>query len=271
MSVQKHTGWFGRVFGAGDVGGNHTAIVGTGFDVARAPILAKRIGVPDTGFVTVLRDGYVAMRTYSPYEELAQCFQTSLAVLSALDVHDGEVWTVKHESGDALLIARQGTMTWAVLPHEARPVLEPLRIPLSIPGIGTATILRQARSRLHIRLDDLDDVDRVDLTPGQVLGLCADHQVSGVVVSSPVIDGEVRVRAFTSSLGGAEDSATGGAVTGVGVLESVDGIIGDVIATQGPNDPTRQGRLGLRLRGAYDVDLGGEVRTILEGDISEGE
>ncbi|WP_067893656.1 PhzF family phenazine biosynthesis protein [Actinomadura chibensis] len=268
--MTTHHGWLGRVFGSGDAGGNHTAIVGQGFDMARAPALAKRLGVPDTGFLTELSDRRVTLRTFSPYEELEQCFQTSLAVLSALNVPEGETWEVSHAEGDRLEVVREPEMTWAVPSLAGRPRLEPVPVPANIKGKGRAAVLRQARSRLHVRLEDLAHVNAVDLTPGQVLDLCAEHQAAGVVISGPVEDRSIRVRVFTSSLGGAEDSATGGAVIGVGILESVDGVRGDVVATQGPEDAARQGRLGLRISGPYEVGLGGASRTIMEGEFRVG-
>lgn len=119
-----------------------------------------------------------------------------------------------------------------------------------------------------MRLESVEAVDAVVVHPTQVLDLCAGHRVSGLVVSSPVLDRRVRVRVYTTSLRGAEDSATGGAVVGVGIIESLDGITGDIVATQGPHDLAKQGRLGLRLDGPYAVGLGGEVRTLVEGDIA---
>lgn len=112
---------------------------------------------------------------------------------------------------------------------------------------------------------------RAELDPRAELDICTESGVFGVVIASSVIDGGVRVRVFTSSLGGHEDSATGGAVIGVEILESVDGVRGDVMATQGPEDRARRGHPAVRMTGPFEVALGGEVRTLMDGRVSHGD
>ena len=264
--------WWGRVFARGTTGGNHTVVVLPGEPVGDPAALATALDVPDTAFVTSLAPGSVVLRTFSPVEELAQCLQTSLAVLTALDVPDRTPWHVRHERGEPLTVHREGPVTWAHQATTDPPVLEEAPWPGFVgadPAASTPpVIIRQARSRLHLSCADAGQLAAADIRAGDVLDLCARTRTSGLVLSAPDGPDSLRVRVFTTSLAGAEDSATGGAVLGVGTLAALAGRRGDLRVCQGPQDPARQGQLRLRVEADGSVLLGGEVTTLMTGRLA---
>jgi predicted PhzF superfamily epimerase YddE/YHI9 len=262
--------WLGRVFTDGDRGGNHTVVVANGNNVADPAAMAARLGVPDTAFVISRDNEEIVLRTFSPVEELAQCLQTSLAVLTALDVPVGAPQLVRHEGAQPLVVVREQDLTWA---HEASPadpeleeVAQPSCTPVELAPGTRPVVLRQARSRLHLRCADVDQLERLELASSDVSDLCTRLQISGIVLSASSST-EERVRVFTSSLSGAEDNATGGAVLGVGILAFDAGTRGDLSVRQGPADPDRQGLLRLRLRDDGCVLLGGAVHSLMSGGL----
>lgn len=261
--------WWGRVFARGTTGGNHTVVVPLGRPVANPAAAAAALGVPDTAFITSFGPGRVVLRTFSPVEEIGQCLQTSLAVLTALDVPDRTPWHVRHERGEQLVVHREGPVTWARQEDAGPPELEEAEWPDFVrvdPALASRpVIIRQARSRIHLRCADAGQLAEATVHARDVVDLCARTRTNGLVLSAPVGTDEWRVRVFTTSLSGAEDSATGGAVQGVGVLAALDGTRGDIRVCQGPRDPARQGHLLLRVEDDGTVLLGGEVMTLLYG------
>ena len=263
---QEIRAWWGRVFGATVRHGAHTVIVKDPSALENAQLLASHFGVPDTAVVTSISPRSVQLRSFSPHMEVEQCFQTSLAVMSALAAPIGEPWEVGHHEGAPLRVVREPGAVWASVPHQDRPGVHTAHVPDGFPR-GEAVLLRHTRSRLHVRLDDVEDLERLQVASTQVMRICEQEKVSGVVVSGPVRDQQVRVRVFTTSFEGAEDLTTGGAVWGVGFLEALDGRRGAITALQGPDLRQRHGRLLLRLRHNQTVDLGGEVVPLMEGSL----
>ncbi|WP_166379046.1 PhzF family phenazine biosynthesis protein [Catellatospora methionotrophica] len=265
------TAWWGRVFADGLLGGNHTVVIlgpTAGLDHA---VIAARLAVPDTAYVTSTGSGEIVLRTFSPVEELAQCLQTSLAALSALGVADGQRRLVRHGGGEPMEVHREGTLTWA---RELSGGPDP--VPTSWPGFVRAEpapgtqplLLRQARSRIHLRCADSAQLESLDIAPEQVLTLCARTGANGLVLESTADDGSQRVRVFTTSLSGREDNATGGAVLGVGRIAAAEGRRGDIAVCQGPPDRHRQSKLHLRITDSGDVLLGGTVESLLTGRLA---
>ncbi len=267
--------WWGRVFGTAEGrGGNHTAVLPPGPasapDADRAAIAAA-LDVPDTGFVLDDAFGTVLMRTFSPVEELAQCLQTSLAAVVALDLPEGVAHRVRHAEGEELRVYRQGPVCWARQDAGARPRLEPTPWPAFVAADPAPdrepVIIRQARSRVHLGCADADRLDVLEIGAAEVLALCAATGTNGLVLSAPLRPGVLRVRVFTTSLAGAEDAATGGAVQGVGRIEAEHGVRGDLLAIQGPGAPERRSHLHLRLAGPDAVELGGRVLSLARGTL----
>jgi predicted PhzF superfamily epimerase YddE/YHI9 len=100
-----------------------------------------------------------------------------------------------------------------------------------------------------------------------VVELCASVGHFGMVAVTQAGERAQRVRVFTTSLAGKEDSGTGDAVLGVGSLLARRGVAGPMPVTQGPGDPDRQGTLLLRIFSQGHLQLGGEVVTLRRGQI----
>lgn len=263
--------WLGRVFchgESGESGGNHTAILPEGAENPAAA--AEALGFPDTAFVVGRDARTVRVRTFSPVEELALCLQTSLATPLAFGADHGEKWEVVHPAG-ALTIsverASQRLICWAHDPQGPPGHAEPVDdLPRWARPTGSREVVRlaQARSRLYLEMTDVDGF--VPPSPDAVTEVCRAHGCTGLVCFAPITDTSVRVRVFTTSLGGREDSATGGAALGVGTLLGRAGRSGRIEITQGPSDPFAQSRLLLDLDGMDgDLRVGGQVRPLLTG------
>jgi predicted PhzF superfamily epimerase YddE/YHI9 len=271
--VSRANVWIGRVFTAGGSGGNHTAIV-TGTSGGAAPdraAVARRLGFPDCGFVVADDGSALALRTYSPYEELGTCLQTSLGAVVATKRRVGDVTRVCHSGAEPLLVTREiggpDDEVWArsasghALPSTSTVTLGP-------PVSGPATRLGGARPRLYMELGTAADVEHLDLDRVTALDLLRAHDVRGLVVFA--VDrpaGVVRLRVFTTSLDGGEDAGTGGAVLDLGGLLAASGLSGALVVTQGGTDPGARGELLLRV-GADGVAVGAEVHSLAEGTLA---
>lgn len=256
--------WHARVFGLGGRGGNETAIVSPApAEVADMQAIATELGVPDTAFVLALAPGRIDLRTFSPHGEVALCIQTSLAATVAAAAPFGEQWSVRHPGGGAKLIVRRedwaGTdRVWARLPGD-RGVPEPLPA-LSLRLGAEAVRLGGARPRIAIEVPTAAALRQLAPTPAEVLGVCAEEGVEGLVFFT-VSEPGAQVRVFTTSLAGAEDSGTGGAVAGIGRLLIGRRPAGQIAVVQRPGDPDREGHMTLSIGGSA-VELGAEVEPL---------
>lgn len=261
--------WWGRVFAHGTGGGNHTAVVSSDKLQSDPATVARRLAVPDTAFVSSAGSDTIRLRTFSPHEELSQCLQTSLAVVVALEIPEGQTRRVCHEHGEPLLVRREGRMCWAHTEEPGGITWAPYGVPLWLSSqIHQPTFDRvaQTRSRLLVDCRRPETVAEVLAEPTAVLSLCAEAKVNGLVLYA-CDERRLLVRVFTTSLGGREDTATGGAVLNIGSRLLHDGAEGAFTVTQGPLDPDRRGYLHLRLEGT--VSLGGEVLTLARGALAD--
>lgn len=257
--------WWGRVFVDGVKGGNHTAILAPG-SVPDPAVSARRLGVPDTGIIDASDEEGVSLRTYSPVEELAQCIQTSLAAIVALDLPSGRSYNVRHPTSESLCVEREGSMVWARYRSlEADGTTEASKAPRWVTEqIGQADAVRagRVRTRLLVRCDDIVALSRAVIPAESVRMLCAATNLHGLVLYG--VDGEgVRVRVFTTSLAGAEDVATGGAVLAVAGRLREEGARGEIAIRQGGADKTQHGYFRVRIDDG--IALGGEVLTLARG------
>jgi predicted PhzF superfamily epimerase YddE/YHI9 len=93
--------------------------------------------------------------------------------------------------------------------------------------------------------------------------VCRVHSCNAVVFFEDLEKSIVRTRVFTTSLGGSEDIATGGAAAGIGALLADMQKKGRIEIIQGPPPPSTQGHILLWLDQQRHV--GGRVRTLLTG------
>lgn len=252
--------WVGRVFVRDGHGGNHTGVVLDG--CAEPARLAATLDFPDTTFVQERSGRSVTVRTFSPHEKLAQCLQTTLATPVALGAMDGESWQVRHPAGLLRVQVELATDGWLWWGLDIDATGEPRRV-TDLPGWLSTEVYRvpQGRSRLYARVPDVDDLPTFDAA--DVRAVCRAHDCTAVVFFAEPSEGTLRTRVFTTSLGGMEDIATGGAVAGVGALlarEHHNKLI-DVI--QGSEEPALQGNLLLSL--GKERQIGGRVLPLFTG------
>lgn len=260
--------WEGRVFSRDGFGGNATGLVDADVPAAERQSLAMRLGYPDTAFVVsreVDASGRprVMLRTHSPVEEITLCIQTSLAAPVALGARAGEIWQVDHAGGSLNIRVDEGPVVWASLlePAGQLPPLELIGLPRRLAdrlGAATGTVVRTARPRLYVLDLAPRQLEQLYIAPDEVLALCADLRINGLVIAAWQAHDELRVRVFTTSLSGREDAATGGAVLEAGRLLRDMGAPETVHVTQGSGDD--RGYLRLRIPPIPDpVEVGSEV------------
>jgi predicted PhzF superfamily epimerase YddE/YHI9 len=249
--------WTGRVFARDGSGGNQTGVV---LDQCADPAaLATELGFPDTAFVQRHTGRSATVRTFSPHEELAQCIQTTLATPVALGAADGETWRVRHPGGVLGVRTEQTADGWLCWTADTDTAGEPERVDDLPDWLRAADVHRvpQGRSRLYARVPDVDELPAFDVT--DVLAVCRAHDCTAVVFFGETGD-VVRTRVFTTSLGGREDVATGGAAAGVGALLAREHRTGRIDVVQGAAE---RGHLLLSL--GRERHVGGRVLPLPEG------
>lgn len=253
--------WAGRVFVRDGRGGNHTGVV---LDECADPAaLAAALGFPDTAFVREHTGRSATVRTFSPYEELAQCLQTTLATPVALGAGAGETWQVRHPAGALDVQVERAVDGWLCWALDTDTTGEPTRVD-DLPGwLGAADVHRvpQGRSRLYAKVPDVGTLPAFDTA--DVRAVCRAHDCTAVVFFAETAEDAVRTRVFTTSLGGREDVATGGAAAGVGALLAREHRTGRIDVVQGSEEPATQGHLVLSL--GRERHVGGRVLPLLRG------
>jgi predicted PhzF superfamily epimerase YddE/YHI9 len=225
--------------------------------------VAAQLDVPDTGFVVGEDGGELTLRSFSPVEELAQCVQTSLAAAVAADVPVGRTATIRHASGHALEVRREEDgRVWAEDPGAAAEGPTPAD---SVRG-RKAVRLGSARPRAFMELTSNEELERLVLPPEKALALCRQADANGFVAYF-VSRAAVRARVFTTSLGGREDRATGGAVLALGWLLARAGHRGEIEVLQGTGPAEGRGFLRLRLE-SDRVQVGGLVQPLVVGELA---
>jgi len=271
--------WLTRVFHAPGIDGNLTGIVvgPVPDERERCQAVATELGLPDTAFVDLAAEPPPLLLSFSAREELSFCTQSLLAAtmigslrgsgrtadfrtkLNTVSVSDGpdEVWWVTAEPEAATLLE----------PDAAAAALRTLDLDPALLS-GQVTITGLGRRRLYCPIGSLAALHAQVVTPERVKRVCADHGLNGVCLFTRQSADQVASRVFTTSLGGSEASATGGAALG---LLGCDRLLGlDLAETV----RVEQGQAGSQLRGCLfarrqgeQAQLGGHVKVLTQGSL----
>src|SRR5207244_1648742 len=105
------------------------------------------------------------------------------------------------------------------------------------------------------------------LRPDQVKAVCAEHGLNGVCLFHVRSPETVASRVFTTSLGGSEASATGGAALGLLGCDDVLslGLAETVRVEQGQAGSQLRGCLFARWQAGEGAQLGGHVKVLTRG------
>lgn len=241
------------VFGGAGATGSPTGVVllDEAPRTEAAQAFAARLGVPDTAFVW--KDGgRWRARFFSPMEELSVCFQALLAVAHVV----GELRSELLFGERVVAVERQDGRWWVRL--GAGDVVE--RGSLETP-FGVGRIIDSGRVRAFVRVEAAR-FEALEWLPSEALSWLRAHSLSGVCLVDAGVSGRVRLRVFTSSLGGNEDVATGGAVAGLPLVLGP----GRHLVEQG-RASTRRGLL-LAQGNGETVSVGGEVLSLINGTLA---
>lgn len=267
-----------QVFGGPDAAGNATGVV-----LADAPLpagvaqrLAQDLGYPDTAIVA--RDpetGGMRCDSFSPTEPLAFCVQTLLAAALVLQ-GDGpqEEAATRLQVGsrvievvqDAARYGDEGRRFWV---HMSRSDVEPFAaasVHSIIEGANTAVLVDSGRRRVFVPTDDAATLATFDPSPASVRRFCTRENVHGLCLYFIPALGRAMLRVFTTSLGGQEDVATGGAVAGLGACLERDFPLDEWRVEQGQGPRHRRGLLFLR-QARGETHVGGSARPVMIGHL----
>ena len=225
--------------------------------------IAAELGFPDTAFVSP-RPGGWTVRCFSPAQPLALCVQALIACGAVLS-RRGDAVRLFPQTGEVEVRGEHGRF-WASFPQErVRRGGEGLSLEmLSLPGSGTpGEVVESGRVRLFRALSSRAELDAISLSPPEVLGACARTGLQGLCFWTQLEGGAVALRAFTPSLDGGEDAATGGAVLGLSALLPE----GTWRVEQGVGPFHRQGELWLR--SGERLEVGGAVKVVASGMLAE--
>jgi predicted PhzF superfamily epimerase YddE/YHI9 len=240
---------------------------------ARCLQLAAELGCPDTAFVVrTPDDGTWEVASYSPYEELSLCTQTLLAAESVLN--DGRGSLLAKIPSRVIEMRRMpaSDSAWVVFPAEGfhaprstasvREVLGPVTL------TGEECVIDAGRRRVYARLGSVADLEQVVLEAAIAKELCAAAGIHGICLLAEDAGGPLRLRVFTTSLDGAEDCATGGAVA---ALPTYFDALGEtrrypLRVEQGMGPPQRRGTLfvGATPEGA---EVSGATQLVAHGQL----
>lgn len=271
--------WLYQVYGSSVASGNPTGIVlcRDAWSHEEMQRVASRLGYPDTGFVTLAGDS-ISMLSFSPTEELAFCSQTTLA-LGAMLVRTGLIgdWhqvQVKCAAGDVTLErAAAAGRFWAhlTIPQDiARVDSSALRNLLRLREVecGPQFVIGFGRRRAYMSVPSASRLYSLAPSPVDVMEYCRSAGVNGICVFVEEA-GLIKIRIFTTSLLGAEDASTGGAVAALPLyFEALNEESSEAawLVDQGSGAPTNRGRLYLRrLKGRGNVAVGGDTAPTSSG------
>lgn len=244
------------VFGGEGAGGNATGVV----VLARQPHpsaaqeFAARLGVSDTVFLWQNGPRWNA-RFFSPFEELAVCYQALLAGAEAVGAPRSEFICGHDASPCALLVEREAGQWWVRTPATAVKRRGSLKTPF-----GLGEVIDTGRTRVYLRVDSVG-FETMQWSAADALAWLTAQSLSGLCLVDAATPTRPRLRVFTTSLRGAEDIATGGAVV---ALPEFLGVSMRLDVEQGQGAPSHRGRLVVQGSGPLR-SVSGQVVPMVDG------
>lgn len=267
-----------RVFAGDGALGNTTGVVGVGAGEPREALArqAALLGYPDTAFVdTAFVAAGLRVDSFSPFEELRFCTQTLLATEVVLRAEGtlapGEPLTARTLAGTVQVQRYPDGVAYVGLPEEIATARAP-RAGLPVPGpaqLAGPLVIDTGRARAYCLLPE-EEIESVAVSPDAVRAYCAAEGVSGLCLTARRPDGSARLRVFTMSLDGAEDSGTGGAAGGVLAYWRRLGVPAPPVLAvhQGSGGPQARGELLVRTLDGGGTAVGGRVVPVASGRLS---
>ena len=129
------------------------------------------------------------------------------------------------------------------------------------------------RKRAYIELGSAQSLLDVRASPRAILSYCRSRGINGICPFHSPLPGRIHMRVFTTSLEGREDASTGGAVAALPLyFETVERHAQIVTwkVEQGVGPASGRGCLYVKRRAfGGDVSVGGEVKLVSAGDLSD--
>ena len=245
--------------------GNPTGVVFLDHELANEEYLriAASLALPDTAFLFPAdRDGRVPVRVFSPVEELSLCTQALIAAHRVLESRTGDQKTRFLTLADEVPVASRGDIAWLTGSYwlEDRQFSQEI-----IPSLRAARI-DSGRVRAFFEMPDTGSVAAVRLRPEEVLAWCRAEALHGICPVAQTGERSAFLRVFTTSQGGREDIATGGACLGIPAFfgESSDA---EWRIEQGFGESRRRGTLFAKRLSDSTAAVGGRHRLVARGEL----
>ncbi len=223
-----------RVFSSPDAAGSLTGmlVVSAQQGADQYQAIAAQLGFADTGFVWPEpgRDVW-RLLSYSPVESLKFCTQTLFGAAAVRwlqqpsdtsfqfetangpyrvqqDQSDPQVWWLQAELQPASPAAMEIVESLADLGIE----VDCLHAPAYLAGVG--------RRRIYLPMSNEEELDNLACQSAKVDQWCREHALTAICAFVALARDRIRLRVWTTSLAGEEDSATGGAALGILALDA---------------------------------------------------
>src|SRR5262249_47879470 len=138
---------------------------------------------------------------------------------------------------------------------------------------GPEVIMGFGRKRAYVELGRPQSLLDLVPSPGEILSYCRGRGINGLCPFHSPAPGRIHMRVFTTSLEGREDASTGGAVAALPLYFETVGRHAQIVAwkvEQGIGPAAGRGCLYVRRRAfGGDVSIGGEVKLVSAGDLSD--
>ena len=222
-----------QVFSSPDVAGNLTGMhmASPREEVEQYQAIAAQLGFPDTGFMWQEPGRNVwHLLSYSPVESLKFCTQTLFAAAAVRRLHqasetsflfetengpyrvrqdqsDPQVWWLQAELQPANVAAMDMVESLLALGID----VDHLHGPVYLAGVG--------RRRIYLSMPSEDALVNLACQSSKVDQWCRKQGLTAICAFVPLARDCIRLRVWTTSLSGEEDSATGGAALGILALD----------------------------------------------------